>query len=47
MRCRSGLSNGRDLGDIGADIAERGPGEYREIVRMLQGSPGAVLIPDT
>ena len=33
----------RDL----SDIAERWPGEYREIARMLQGSPGAVLIPDT
>ena len=27
----------RDLGYIGADVAERWQGEYREIARMLQG----------
>ena len=27
----------RDLGYIGADVAERWRGEYREIARMLQG----------
>ncbi len=27
----------RDLGDIGADVAERWQNEYREIARMLQG----------
>ena len=27
----------RDLGYIGADVAERWQGEYREIARMLHG----------
>jgi four helix bundle protein len=37
----------RDLGYIGADVAERWQNAYREIARMLQGLSRRSLIPDT